>query len=138
MAGESYAVQPSPGLGQYDLQQDDYTPPLSSLSSTAHDLVYSPNTQSYLHIGMDPLVSTAGFISLLVSSATPLVTVGAANYIYTSSPTNLRRTKKIHPCHQCGKTFARRELAEGCENRHQNLRPLSCTKQCGESNWYVS
>ncbi|CAG8545161.1 1281_t:CDS:2 [Acaulospora colombiana] len=35
----------------------------------------------------------------------------------TSLSTNGQRTERVHLCGQCGKAFARRALAEGCENR---------------------
>ncbi|PVG03731.1 hypothetical protein CPB86DRAFT_748148, partial [Serendipita vermifera] len=50
------------------------------------------------------------------------------------STTNARRTVKGHRCQQCHKLFARRALAEGCENRDNKVQPFHCTKKCGDPN----
>jgi hypothetical protein len=50
----------------------------------------------------------------------------------------LNDSNKPHTCSGCGKAFHRKARAEGCENRHRDLRPYTCTKQCGNPNWYVT
>jgi hypothetical protein len=132
----SNAPQPFPALDQYDAQQDDYSPPLASPGPATLDLSYPFYTHSILLVGMDHPAATVGFLSPSMSSTIP--PVGAVSLPNISPSINPRRTKKKHLCSQCGRAFTRRELAEGCENRHQKLRPFSCTKRCGDLNWYVT
>jgi hypothetical protein len=132
----SQALQPSSPLGQYDPQQDNYSLLLGSPSPAVPDMVYLLYTQSNVSIELDLPVSE--FMFPPMSPAMPPVTTGTVNDPDFSSSMNPRHTKKTHPCHQCGRAFTRRELAEGCENRHQNLRPFLCTKHCGDNNWYVT
>jgi hypothetical protein len=135
-ADGSNAPQPFPVLNQYGVQQDDYSPPLVSLGPMNLDLSRPFHTHSILLVGVDHPAATVGFLSPSTSSTIP--PVGAVSLPNIPPSTNPRRTKKNHPCAQCGRAFTRRELAEGCRNRHQKLRPFSCTKQCGDLNWYIA
>jgi hypothetical protein len=40
-------------------------------------------------------------------------------------------------CSICGKSFARRQRLEACENDHKKMKPYACQSLCGEPNWYV-
>jgi hypothetical protein len=131
---DANALQPPLVLCQDETQRGNY--PLLSLSSLAPpDSTYPHNTQSNVPIDIGPPVTTAEFVSPPMLLSMPPVIAGTINHHTASSSTRAQHTKKNHPCRQCGKAFTRRELAGGCENRHQNLRPFLCTKHCGDPNW---
>jgi hypothetical protein len=120
-------------LDQSSVPQQDHNPLLGSPSFTIPDLTYFLNIQPDPSVDMHPPAATAQLISQVISSTIP--STAAFHQSTISSSTNAGRTVKTHPCHQCGKRFARRALAEGCQNRHLNLKPFLCRKRCGDTNW---
>jgi hypothetical protein len=130
------ALQYSYVLEQHRTQQDDHHPMIGCPPFTVHALTYPFFAQSDLHVEIGPPAVTTELASSTMSSTIPHINAFVVNHPSHSSSTNVGRAVKVHPCHQCGKTYTRRALAEGCENRHQDLRPFSCTKRCSNQNWY--
>jgi hypothetical protein len=130
------ALQYSYILEQRGIQQDDHHPMLGSPPFAVRALIYPFVTQSGLHVEIGPPAVTTELASSTMSFTIPHVNAFVVNHPIHSSSTNAGRIVKVHPCHQCSKTYTRRALAEGCENRHQNLRPFSCTRRCGNQSWY--
>ncbi|PVG03775.1 hypothetical protein CPB86DRAFT_778880 [Serendipita vermifera] len=135
--------------GQYNVQEDSYHPVLDVPNVTLPNLTDPLDIEANLPTvadpidptvagpgdptAADPVAPTAALMSPVVPSTMPPVPTVPMNQSAFSS--TMRRTTKVHPCQQCHKPFHRRALAEACENRHNNLRPFHCTKQCGDPNW---
>lgn len=47
-------------------------------------------------------------------------------------------SEKKFKCTVCGKTFARKQRLEACQNKHQGERPYICGGLCGVKPWYLS
>jgi hypothetical protein len=124
-------------LKQHSVQRDNNNPP-SSPTFTVLGLTHSPHTQPNLPIENDPPTATTGLIFPMIPLAMPPVVAVPVNHPGLPSATNVRRATRTHPCHECGKEFNRRALAEGCENRHRNAKPFHCRRRCGDPSWYVS
>jgi hypothetical protein len=119
-------------------QQDGHNPILISPSLTLLDPNYVLHTPYDPHFVINPATTAASTpVPIFISPATTLTTAIAVGQFNLSSSMNARRTKKAHPCQQCKKPFARRALAEGCENRHRNEKPFQCRGRCGNLNWWV-
>jgi hypothetical protein len=117
---------------QYDIQPGRDNSAHNSPSS--FDLAFLFGLSSLFNNINPPVTSTelvTPSISLVASSST----VAVAHHLYHPFSTTTRHNAKLHPCQQCDKVYHRRALAEGCENRHQNLRPFHCEKRCGDPNW---
>lgn len=87
------------------------------------------------HIDGDA-IPTADFMDSEVS--VPPLSQSFHNQPTSSSSTSGQHIKKVHPCGQCGKPFPRRALAEGCENRDNDVQPFQCRGRCGDLGWYVA
>ncbi|PVG03774.1 hypothetical protein CPB86DRAFT_869195 [Serendipita vermifera] len=123
------SLYPSPIIEQYSIQEDDLYPMLDVPSLTFNNLSYPLGMQADLTMTNPVPSPTVLTPSTVPSTVSPMMTVGMNQSTYTS----FTNTKE-HPCEQCHKLFRRRSLAEACENRHINLQPFHCTRQCGDPN----
>jgi hypothetical protein len=141
---DSNILQGSQILDEYPISQDDPYSIIGNPISTCPNLACPTHAQYNLSSIFDLAATStstgvpiAAFIAPAVTFTMPLAGGAVVSqFNISSSSTSARPTAKTYPCRQCGKLFRRRALAEGCENRHQNLRPFPCTKHCGDLNWY--
>jgi hypothetical protein len=119
----------------YDIHQDAHGPLLGDPGLTFSDLAYLMSMPYHLFTELDLPAPITEPISPTTSSTTSHTSTVVINHPNHSFSTRTR-TSKVHPCCWCGKLYTRPGLAEGCENRHQNLRPYRCEKGCGDPNWY--
>jgi hypothetical protein len=122
-------------LDQSRAQQHDYNPLFSSPSFTTPDSTCSLDIKSGPPFKIYPPTATTQLVSQMISFDMPSTTTLAVNQSNASSSANMGRNGKTHLCYQCGKGFSRRVSAEGCENRHLNIKPFQCERRCGDPNW---
>jgi hypothetical protein len=124
------------GTLQYDIHQDVHGPLLGDPELAISDMAYLMPMPYHLLTELDLPAPTTEPISPTTSSTTSPTSAIVINHPNHSFSTRMR-TNKVHQCCWCGKLYARPGLAEGCKNRHKNLRPYRCQKGCGDPNWYV-
>jgi hypothetical protein len=122
----------------YHLLPDGYHPMSGSSSRTISDFINHLYLPSDLPVNIIPPAVTAELNFPTASPSIPPVTAAVNNHSNNISYTSTQCTANVHSCARCGKLYHRRALAQGCENRHQNLRPFPCTKRCGDQNWYAT
>ncbi|PVG04028.1 hypothetical protein CPB86DRAFT_809931 [Serendipita vermifera] len=110
-----------------------------ALSQEQYEKEWSAWLRIYLFGDKDSVTKTSeprltGDPSLSLSS-----TFQSANTMAAVPPVFIE--SKPHDSHQCSicfKEYPRVAGAEGCENRHLQIKPYVCTRRCGNKNWYVA